>query len=284
MFKIALIVGGTNTVCALFSNNRLIRKIERQTRSDKGRKFMIQNIVDMVNEVRGDRKIIGVGFGVPGLIDREKGVVKKAKLPWINIPLKKILQKKLKTRIFFENDAKCAALGVLKTNKTKNFVLITLGTGLGGAIVIDGKLYTGMGNSAEFGHIIVKDNGPRCKCGKRGCLQQYVAAPGFHRLSKKYFSRKMSPLEIEKMARKGDKKAKRIYEEIGKCLGAGLAIISNTLNPDVIYFTGKISKSGSLLLGPARKEMKKRIFVSPPSLVVEKEDMELYGAASLVCL
>ncbi|MCK4634519.1 MAG: ROK family protein [Candidatus Aenigmarchaeota archaeon] len=283
MYKVALVVGGTSIACALFRGNKIIRKIERKTHIEKGKEFIIKLIIEMIEEVRGNKKISGIGLGSPGTIDRKKGIIfDSSNIPWKNVPLKKIIQKMFKVSVFLENDANCAALGILKKEKVKNFVLLTLGTGLGGAIVIDGKLYTGIGNAGEFGHSTIKMDGMKCKiCGNRGCLEGYVSGRAFKRLSKKYFGKKLSPLELGKIARKDNKKAKRIYEEVGKCLGVGLANITNTLNPEIIFLTGKIIKSSSLFLKITEEEMKKRIIMEPPKLKIVKEDVELYGAASL---
>lgn len=283
MFKIALIVGGTNTKCALFEGNRIVKKIKSPTHVEKGKFFMIDNIIKMIENIKENKKISGIGMGVPGPIDRKRGVISNPpNIPWRNVPLKKIIQRKFRTKVAIENDAKCAALGVLARKKTKNFILFTLGTGVGGAIVTDGKLYTGMGNAGELGHVTIEKDGLKCNCGNMGCLEEYVAARGFERLAKKYFGKRLSPLELERMAKKGDKKAKRIYNEVGEYLGIGLANIGNAFNPETIYFTGKISRSGPLLLEPARKEMAKRIFVKPPKLKMAEEEAELYGAASLI--
>lgn len=285
MFKIALVVGGTNTTCALFKGNIIVRKIQRPTGVNKGKKFMIENTMDMINEAKQNKKINGICIGVPGPLDRKTGVIiNPPNIPWGNVPLKKIIRKRFSTKVFLENDANCVALGLLKTEKLRNFVLITLGTGVGGAIVINRKLYTGNGNAGEFGHVTIEKNGVRCHCGNRGCLEEYVSSRAFYRLAKKYFGKRLSPLELEKMARNGNRKAKRIYEEVGRCLGTGLANITNMLNPEAIFFSGKISRSGPLLFKPAREEMKKRVLLKPPKLAVAKEDAELYGAASLVNL
>ena len=116
--------------------------------------------------------------------------------------------------------------------------------------------------------------------GNKGCLEEYVAARAFKRLSRKYFGKTISPKELEKMAKR-NKKAKKIYNEVGKHLGIGLANIADAFNPEVIYLSGKISKAGSLLTKPAAEEMKKRIIVKPPKLKVVR-NAELYGAASLI--
>lgn len=280
--KIALVIGGTNTTCALFRGKRIVKKTERPTGARKGTKFIINNILNMLSEAKANHIIVGIGVGSPGRVDSKTGFIISSKLKWKNLPMAGIIQKEFKKKVVLENDANCAALGTLQKTKTKNFVLITLGTGLGGAVVIDGKLYKGMGSAGHFGHSTIEKNGFKCTCGNRGCLEQYVASPAFQRLGKKYFGKKLSPLELEKLARKGDRKAKKVYDEVGKWLGIGLANIGNAFNPEIVYFAGKISRSGSLIFGPAREEMKKRIIVKPPKLKRAPDDVELYGAASLI--
>ncbi len=277
MYKIAVVVGGTNTACALFKENKIVKKTERRTEVASEEK-LIEFIVKLIEEMKGDKKIKKIGVGIPGPIDQKRGVVlNPPNIPVRNFPLKRFLEKKFGVKVTIENDANCSALGIVKKRKVKDFVLLTLGTGVGGAIVVNGKLYRGMGNAGELGHITIEPNGYKCTCGNRGCLEEYVSARGFERLAKKYLGKKLSPREIMELALKGNKKAKKIYEEVGRYLGIGLATISNILNPGVIFLTGKISLSGPLLLRPAIKEMKRRVIVIPPRISVVK-NMELYGA------
>ncbi len=280
--RIALVIGGTNTKCALFRDNRIARRTEVPTCAGKGKKFMLDNIIRIVSEVYSDKKIGKIGVGVPGPVDRKKGIVlNPPNVPWKNLPLKRILEKEFRTEVCLENDANCAALDVARNSEFKNFVLLTLGTGVGGAVVTDGKIYRGKGNAGEMGHVVIEKNGFRCHCGNRGCLEEYVSSRGFERLAKKYLGKRLGPKETEAMARKGNKKAIRVYREAGSYLGTGLASISNILDPDAIFLSGKISRSGSLLTRPARDEMKSRVIVRPPKILVAEEDAELYGAARL---
>ena len=280
--KISIVVGGTNTTCALFNGKKILKKTEMKTHPEKGKEYFLNNLVKTIEKVKAGKKVRGMGVGIPGPINQKRGIVlNPPNIPIRNFPLKKFLEKKFKTKVFLENDANCAALGILSKKKIKNFVLITLGTGVGGAIVIDKKLYRGMGNAGELGHITIDKNGYKCHCGNRGCLEEYISSRGFERLAKKYFGKKMNPKEIEELAKNGNKRARKIYEEVGRYLGVGLASISNILNPEIVFLTGKISKSGMLLLRPAKEEMKRRILVKPPKIRLSK-NMELYGAAELV--
>ncbi|HDI02619.1 MAG TPA: ROK family protein [Candidatus Aenigmarchaeota archaeon] len=277
MYKIAVVVGGTNTACALFKENKIVKKTERRTEVASEEK-LIEFIVKLIEEMKGERKIKKIGIGIPGPLDWKKGIVlNPPNIPVRNFPLKRFLEKKFGVKVTIENDANCSALGIVKKKGVKDFVLLTLGTGVGGAIVVNGKLYRGMGNAGELGHITIEASGYKCTCGNRGCLEEYVSARGFERLAKKYLGKKLSPREIMELALKGNKKAKKIYEEVGRYLGIGLATISNILNPEIIFLTGKISLASSLLLRPAIKEMKKRVLVTPPKISVVK-NMELYGA------
>ncbi len=282
MYKIAVVVGGTNTNLALFRNSTISKRKYMKTRAEEGIDVFIQRLISNINEIIKNKTISGIGLGVPGFIDTKKGILKKSILSSSPIFFKKILKKELETNVFLENDAKCAALGLLEKEKIKNFVLLTIGTGIGGGIVINGELMKGRGNSGEFGHMTVKTNGVKCTCGNNGCLQQYAAKPAFRRLSKKYFKKIITPEKLYKMAKEGNKKANLIYDEVGKWLGVGMANISNCFDPEFIFLTGKITKSGNLLINPAKEEMKKRVFVDPSKVKILKKNYELFGAASLI--
>ena len=161
-----------------------------------------------------------------------------------------------------ENDANCFALAeaIIGAGKNSETVIgITLGSGIGGGIVIKKKIYRGaFGSAGEIGHMVIKSGGFKCSCGSSGCFEKYASEKFFKRKSK------LLPLELEKKAKKGDKKAKRIYLEFSQNLGIGLTNIINILDPDIIVIGGSIAKAGSLILNPAKKEVKKRV-LSPQS-------------------
>ena len=150
MNKIAIDIGGTFMRVALFKNNAIIKMVKEQT--PKTKEAFIKQLIELIYEVKDNQKINGIGVGIPGPADYEKGIIfNPPNLPLRNVNLKKILQNKFKTKIAFENDACCVALAEKNFGvKRKNFLVLTLGTGIGGGIVIDNKLYKGEGTAGEI--------------------------------------------------------------------------------------------------------------------------------------
>jgi glucokinase len=215
---------------------------------------------------------LGVGIGSPGPLDPKKGIILYTpNLNWKNVPLVAILRKKLKKKIFLENDANLAALGEswIGAGKGEGVVLcLTLGTGVGGGLILDGKIFGGAwGVSNHIGHIVVDPNGPKAPYGNRGILEQYVSATGIVRLAGEMGVHKPAgaPLEgytFQKLAEKGDLKALKVYEYAGKMLGVGLTSAIHLINPNMIIFSGGVAGAGDLLLKPMMKELKTRCFAS----------------------
>ena len=281
---IALDIGGTKIAAGLVEKNKIVRKIILPTK---------KNVNEFLQEIRYaietlmPKNLEGVGLGVPGPVDVKKGIlVSPPNLPFKNLKLKEYLKKHYKTKIVVENDANCAALGESIYWKCKNLVCLTLGTGLGSGVVINGKLYNGQGYAAEIGHMVINFNGPKCHCGNYGCLEEYVSSRALLRIAKKYFG-KITMDEFIKRFDKGQKKAIMCIEELGRYLGIGLANIANIFNPEIIVLSGGISKFGKPLVNAAIKEMKARAFkVMQKNLriVISKlrEDATLIGLANLI--
>ncbi len=284
MSVIALDIGGTKIAAAIVKNNKVVKKIILPTK---------KNVNEFLQEIRYAIEILipknleGIGLGVPGPVDVKKGIlVSPPNLPFKNLKLKEHLKKHYKTKIVVENDANCAAFGESIYWKCKNLVCLTLGTGLGSGVVIDGKLYSGEGYAAEIGHMVINFNGPKCHCGNYGCLEEYVSTRALLRIAKKRY-RKISIKEFIKRYDKGEKKAIACIEELGYYLGIGLANIVNIFNPEIIVLSGGISKFGKPLVNAAIKEMKARAFkVMQKNLrvVISKlrEDAALIGLANLI--
>jgi len=291
-YIIGVDVGGTKIKTILMNKDgKIFREIKINTEANKGKNKVIENIVKSINFVSGDVKkllIIGVGIGVPGLLNENKDRV--LKLPNIkgfnNINLKKILEDRTKLKIKLENDASCMALGEFNFGHGKglnNLVCITLGTGVGGGIIIDRGLYYGNNYAGEFGHIIIEKNGLKCNCGGKGCLEEYVSVRGIKRAAKKLGLKEKNVIKIQEIAKKGKKKAKNVYENVGRNLGIGLSNIVNVLDPELIVIGGGISNAGDILLKPAVKELNKRTFFNPGKLkkVKLKSNSGAIGAGCL---
>ncbi len=251
--------------------------------------------------------LAGVGIGAPGPINVERGFVYFfPNIPgWINTPLKSILESKLKMPVFVDNDANAMALGEFYFGAgrgAKSMIALTLGTGVGGGLVIDGKLFHGQSfSAAELGHMSVDPNGPRCACGNRGCIETFVGNSYFvkevrasleagqksllNRWIKKE-GKALSPKLVQEAARAGDVYSRAQWKKTGGRLGTFLAGLVNILNPERIVVGGGIAMGGDLVLAPVRAALKKKAFPIASRFVkvvpaVLGNDAGLVGAAAL---
>ena len=223
---------------------------------------IIYNIRDIIEE--SGKKICGVGIGVPGPVDSKKGIVHY--FPnikgWNEVPLKSILEKKLGLGVELDNDVNAMTLGEFIFGAGKgcdNLVCITLGTGVGGGIIIDGKLYRGGSMAAgEIGHMPINETGPICNCGGIACLERYIGNRYVLEKAKKVFRNNITLEMVSELAVSGNKKAIAIWTDVARKLGAALTQVVNLLNPDRIVIGGGVSMAGGLILKPLIKEVKKR--------------------------
>jgi len=304
-------IGGTKIITAVFDmDGVMLSRIHCLTLGSEGPASVINRLkaaIDQVIEKAGlerDR-VGGIGVAAAGAIDINRGLVADSpNLPrWHNIPLRDKLADSLGTAVFLLNDANAAALAEHRLGAGRgldNLIYITVSTGIGGGMIINGELYNGTdGTAAEIGHMIIKIGGPLCKCGKRGCLEAMASGTAIARLAQKRLRRgeesimagladnKVGDVTAEVVAaaaRKGDELALAVIEESAGYLGIGLANLVNLMNPQMIIIGGGVSKMGDLLMRPARKSMKANAFDLParavrlvrPKLGV---DAELTGAA-----
>lgn len=212
------------------------------------------------------KKVSGIGFGVPGFVNTEKGIVHTlVNIPgWKNVNLQSIMEKRTGIPTRIDNDVNCMVLGEVTFGIAKgkrNVFGITLGTGVGGGVVINGKLYRGSSFTAgEVGHVTVLKDGPRCNCGNRGCLEALV---GNKRIVERYkkitkLKGKITPEIIEEEAKNGNKKAIKIWQETGEYIGIVLAGIVNVLNPELIVIGGGIAGAGNLIMKSIRNTVQQR--------------------------
>jgi len=266
---IGIDIGGYKINGVLIKKNRIIERRKLLIPPKSNKKIIITQIFDCIEYLikkSNISKIKGIGIGVPGLVDFEKQkILNLPNVPAIkNLFLAKIIFKRfgIKTRI--DNDSNCFGLAeaILGTGKYSNLLVgLTLGTGIGGAIIINKKIFHGAsGSGAEFGHMKIEKDGWQCSCGEKGCLEAYVSGKGIMRIAKGVGCNGATPVEIEKMAKKGDKKAIKVYEIAGEYLGIGLANIVNILNPKIIVIGGGIANAGELIFKSAREVMRKNVF------------------------
>jgi glucokinase len=207
----------------------------------------------IANAALSKPQIAGVGIGLPGLVDYEKGIVRF--LPnirgWRRVPLKSILQKIIKLPVFVDNDVKIITLAESKFGAgrgVRDLVCLTLGTGVGAGLILNGHLYRGEDNAAgELGHMPLNEHGPRCNCGGFGCFEKYVGNSALQALAKKVMGRSIALEEVFALAQKGDKKALSFWQRTARLIGDGLVGIVNLLNPRLIIIGGGISHNEKFL-------------------------------------
>lgn len=280
-------LGGSKILAAVVdTQGRVVSGHENVTPADKGREAVIQRIVDSARGALEQArvamsKISVVGIGAAGISNPEAGILfTSPNLPGLReVLLADIIQEKLSKKTFIINDANAAALGELyygAARNARNFIYITISTGIGGGIVIDGKIYTGaIGIAGEVGHMTIDDNGPTCNCGNRGCWETLASGTALTRDAKLRISKRVktsileyaqgnvgnvTPQVIYRAAEKGDKVAKELIAKTGYYVGVGLANLINIFNPELIVVGGGLSSIGDMLLEPAFKTAEKRAY------------------------
>jgi len=316
-YAIGVDLGGTNIVTILMNEKgKIIARDKRLTEGWKGKEHVVNRIAEGINAVMESqpsgirKKITGIGIGTPGLVDLERGIVYEApNIPgWNNVPLSRIYRKRFGRPVFLENDANSAALGewwIGAGKGTRYMVCLTLGTGIGGGIIIDGKVYHGAdGYAGELGHISISLDGPRCGCGNHGCMEAYASAIGIIKRTKALLKEKenkksliykliggdlskLTPAIITAAARKGDMLAKKIWKDTGFYLGSGIASYVNIFNPEMVVLTGGMTGAGNLLFRPMWQTVRRRAFKGPVrklKIVAGKipDDAGAVGAAKTV--
>jgi len=296
---IGIDLGGTNLRIGLFKENlSLERKEVFSTKNFKNKIELIEGIIESIEKIINysrikKQSILGVGLGVPGPVDYKKQLVYF--FPnikgWHNVYLGRILKKRLEMNVYIDNDTNliCLAEAKLGTAKGfKNIVCVSLGTGVGGGLIIENQLYRGTDYVAgEIGHIPISEDGPICGCGKRGCLESYVGNRRIIEKAKKVFKRNISLEELSNLAKLNNKKAIKVWQDVGEKLGMALAGIVNLLNPQAVVIAGGVSKAGKVLFDSIKKNIKKRAMPiqAKKVKVLEsylKDDAGITGAALLV--
>ena len=255
----------------------------------EGQQAVVKSILESVGRALDQAHITAadlaaIGLGAPGLSNPETGILfTSPNLPgWKDVPLRDIIEKELGRKAFLINDANAAAVGELYFGAgrgARNFIYITVSTGIGGGIISDGKIYTGaIGMAGELGHMVIDAEGPPCNCGNRGCWDALASGTALAREAKQKITGgaetaildfadgdidKVTAEVIHRAAKESDGLARRLIRETGYYLGVGLANLINIFNPELIVIGGGLSNIGDMLLEPALKEAKKRAFREP---------------------
>lgn len=312
-FAIGIDLGGTYTKLALVDKRgRLFHKATISTVAYNTREALLDSITDKIDKILKSVRLtandlLGIGIGVPGLVDFERGLIYYlTNVPgWKNVLLKKFLEKRLKAKVLIDNDVNLMALGEYRFGAgkgTKNLVCLTLGTGVGGGIILGGELYRGSSSVAgEIGHMPLKQDGLSCNCGSFGCLERYVGnrfivdeiknkiRAGKYTLIRKLVKGNLSlitPEVISCAAKRNDKLAVDFWQEIGKRIGITLSGVINLLNPERVIIGGGLANAGQILFKSIRDTVDKRALpINKRAVKILKAklgaDAGIVGAAAL---
>jgi len=286
-FFIGIDLGGTNIKLALVdAKSKILEQTEIPTSSKAPAKTVINEIMAAIKKFKKYKNVYAIGVGVAGDVDYASGTVRfSPNLPkWRNVKVKAAIERLSGKKVFVDNDANTAALGAFwldAKGKPQNLICLTLGTGVGGGIIINKSLYRGSSNTAgEIGHMTIDYAGHKCNCGNRGCIETHIGA--------NYLARRasMTPKELYASAAAGNKTAKALWQDAGQKLGIAIANILNILNPDIIVLCGGISQAGKFVTVPMEAEIKSRAFKSAAracKIIVSKYTSKLgvVGAAML---
>ncbi len=272
------------------------------TRKEKGAAAVIAETAKEISGLLAQEEIpmdrcAGVGVGVAGTVDRRRGIVRYSNnICWKEVELTKRMSESLPVPVRAANDADCAALGealVGAGRDHQDVVMLTLGAGVGGGVILEGKIYDGRGTGGmEFGHMVIVEDGEVCTCGRRGCLEAYVSETALDKRTKAVFGTAMPLEELLAMALAGDERARKILDDFVKKLGTGLVNIVNIFRPQLILLGGGVCRLGRererMILEPLRRMMRENCFGAESGEIPDLEpaalgkDAAVIGAASLV--
>jgi glucokinase len=284
-FSIGVDLGGTNLrIAAVDETGTLLEKVTLGTEVSRGRDRVIQDMCDAIRRLMTQYEktynLSGVGIGVPGIIDLQTGVMRESpNLPgWAGASVKTEIEDCLRARVILENDANVAALGEkwLGAGKhVEHLMILTLGTGVGGGLVLNGRIWGGMtGMAGEAGHTTVEPDGVQCGCGNRGCLEQYASATAIVRMAKEALAAgatglrhaatsdaEFSAKAIFNLAIQGDEHAKKIFHDVGRCVGIVLSNLVNILNLPMYVIGGGVSSAWEAFAPALFEELRRRSMV-----------------------
>jgi glucokinase len=295
-FAIGVDLGGTNLrIAAVDVEGRLIEKVTLGTRIVLGSARVLDDMCDAIRRLsdkyQDGSNLLGIGIGVPGIIDMETAMIRESpNLPgWSDTPVRREIERRLRTRVILENDANSAAFGEKWLGAARyvdDMAIITLGTGVGGGIVLNGRIWHGMnGMAGEFGHTTLEPDGVLCGCGNRGCVEQYASATAVMRMAKAAIGSGQAPAlakaansdpefsakAVYNLAVQGDVDARRIFQQVGRALGILIGNLVNMLNLPMYVVGGGVSSAWDAFAPSIFEELRQRCMVyaatAPPSQI-----------------
>jgi glucokinase len=308
-FIVGIDLGGTNIVagCVAEDGSTILGVRTASTGAEEGADAVVGRIIAAARESIAEARskapgseIIGAGVGAPGPLDRKSGLVLLTpNLGWVNMPLRQRLQEGLGLHTALDNDANCAVLGEWwqgAARSTRMTIGLTIGTGIGGGIIIDGRLYHGASDIAgEFGHMTIDANGRRCKCGNYGCIEAYASGPNIALRAVEALAtdsdstlpgrvggelHRITAQTVYEAAQAGDALALEVVRDTARFLGAAVGSLINIFNPEAVVIMGGVTQAGPNLFEPLRRETARRAF-KPAVQVCRIVPGELTGVAGV---
>ena len=287
MIRIGIDIGGTGIqIGALNENFQILNHASIPTCTGIPFEAQVDQMVDcihdllrpVINPQLSMDQVLSIGAGIPGIADADGNVINCTNLGWVDAPLRKEFQKRIPKPFFVDNDANVAALAESVAGisaGTSSSVFITLGTGIGSGIIINGKVWKGFhGIGGELGHMILKMGGQLCTCGNHGCVERYCSASAIIRMAREQLAahpesliasicggnpEKVTAKTVFDALHEGDVLAEQIFTEYVSCLAQTIANVTNFLDPEIILLGGGVSKAGSVLLDAVREEFPKYV-------------------------
>lgn len=307
--KIGVDLGGTTMIAGIVNEeNEIIEELETETLAAAGPDKVIERMTELIVGVikkANVNKISHIGLGCPGMLDRINGIVTYSNnLEWENVNIREKVQNYFNFPVYLENDGNCAALGEYKKGSGKyshSMVMITLGTGIGGGIIIDNKILHGKnGNANILGHIVMVSDGELCTCGRKGCWEAYASVSALIKMAeRKANERRDSKLYYLKESegslngkgvftalQSGDEAATQVFHQYIKNVSEGIIDIINIFDPQTIVIGGGVSKQGEVILKPVREFVEQNIYCGPNAMPLIKasslgNDAGIIGASCL---
>jgi glucokinase len=288
-FVLGIDIGGTNLVVGSVAEDgsTVVATASEPTHPEAGATDVVDRLVGLAERAVATTRreapgaeILGVGVGAPGPLDTKRGIVLLTpNLGWVNMPLRQLIHDRLGLPAALDNDANCAVLGewwVGAARGARHAIGITIGTGIGGGLIVDGRLYHGASDVAgEIGHTTIDTEGRRCKCGNYGCLEAYASGPNIALRAVEEMEagaesrlralvggdlRKITAQTVYQAAADGDELALEVVNDTAKFLGVGIGNLLNVFNPEVVVVCGGVTLAGDHLFEPLRREVARRAF------------------------
>ncbi len=308
MYSIGIDIGGTKIAGALVDESGQIVNELRVPTPVEDPAALVDAVVGVIRELRADHEVLGAGVAMAGFIDAaQSAVIYGTNFGWKNYPLKAEIEAKLDIPVIIENDANAAAWAEYRFGAGKGFqhmVMLTLGTGVGGAVIVDGRMLRGgFGVAGELGHMRVVPNGVECGCGQHGCIESYASGTALVRTARELVASgdplgarlgelaeqagELTGVQVYEAILEGDAGARKLLADVGSWTGQAIASLSAILDPQIVVIGGGVSAAGELLLGSIRDSYRKHMPAAgfrPELKIVTAEfvnDAGVVGAADL---